>query len=80
MRALQHYGWVDRKAGIARIPIEHAIELLAARGLPAATGAAAEPPKAAALEAQPAPAGESAAPAAPAQNTAPEPKQEGQDS
>lgn len=28
------YGWIDRKAGIARIPIDRAIEILAERGLP----------------------------------------------
>ncbi len=33
--ALNTYGWVDRKAGIVRIPIERAMELLAERGLPA---------------------------------------------
>jgi hypothetical protein len=32
---LQSYGWVDRGAGVMRIPIERAIELLAQRGLPA---------------------------------------------
>ena len=32
---LSSYGWVDREAGVARIPIERAIELLAERGLPA---------------------------------------------
>jgi hypothetical protein len=33
--ALLHgYAWVDRQAGVARIPIDRAIELLAARGLP----------------------------------------------
>jgi hypothetical protein len=26
--ALEHYGWVDRDAGIARIPIERAMDLL----------------------------------------------------
>jgi hypothetical protein len=30
--ALGGYGWVDRDAGIARIPIERAMELLAKRG------------------------------------------------
>lgn len=33
--ALIGYGWVDRKAGIAKIPINRAMELLAERGLPA---------------------------------------------
>ncbi len=27
-RVLAHYGWVDRRAGIARIPIERAMELV----------------------------------------------------
>jgi hypothetical protein len=30
---LNGYGWVDRKAGIIRIPIERAMELTARRGL-----------------------------------------------
>lgn len=30
---LASYGWVDRKAGIVRIPIERAIDLAAARGV-----------------------------------------------
>jgi hypothetical protein len=33
MAILHSYGWVDREAGIVRIPIERAIEILAARGL-----------------------------------------------
>lgn len=31
---LNSYGWVDRKSGIVRIPINRAMELLAQRGLP----------------------------------------------
>ena len=31
---LHTYGWVDRQGGIAAIPIERAMELLAQRGLP----------------------------------------------
>jgi hypothetical protein len=31
---LASYGWVDRNAGIARIPIDRAMELLVERGLP----------------------------------------------
>jgi hypothetical protein len=31
---LHSYGWVDEKAGTVRIPIEHAMDLLAQRGLP----------------------------------------------
>ena len=33
---LTSYGWVDRKAGIVRIPIARAMELLATRGIAAA--------------------------------------------
>jgi len=32
---LHTYGWVDRRAGIARIPIERAMDLLATRAAPA---------------------------------------------
>ena len=31
---LQSYGWIDQAAGIARIPIDQAMELLATHGLP----------------------------------------------
>lgn len=31
---LGEYGWVDHKAGIARIPVERAIDILARSGLP----------------------------------------------
>ena|SRR5215510_14948073 len=42
-RALTTYGWVDRNAGIVRIPIDQAMKLTVERGLPA--GNAKEPPK-----------------------------------
>jgi hypothetical protein len=42
MATLHSYGWVDRQAGIVRIPIERAIDLLAERGLPAQGGDAQE--------------------------------------
>lgn len=32
---VKSYGWVDRKAGVVRIPVERAIDLLVERGLPA---------------------------------------------
>ena len=32
---LNSYGWVDRKTGVVRIPVQRALELLAQRGLPA---------------------------------------------
>jgi len=31
---LNSYAWVDQKAGTVRVPIDHAIDLLAAKGLP----------------------------------------------
>ena len=31
---LHTYGWIDKQAGVARLPIERAIELMAQRGLP----------------------------------------------
>lgn len=36
---LDSYGWVDRDAGLIRIPIQRAMELTAERGLPARTDA-----------------------------------------
>ncbi len=36
---LESYGWVDPKAGVIRIPIDRAIEILARKGLPARTKA-----------------------------------------
>ena len=33
-RILNGYGWVDRKKGVVRIPIDRAMDLLAQRGLP----------------------------------------------
>jgi len=33
-KQLHSYGWVDEKAGVARIPIEQAMDLIAQRGLP----------------------------------------------
>lgn len=32
--ALESYGWVDRPAGIAHLPIERAIDVVAEKGLP----------------------------------------------
>jgi hypothetical protein len=40
---LTTYGWVDRQAGIVRIPVERAIELLGERGLPARRPGGKEP-------------------------------------
>jgi hypothetical protein len=45
-KALNSYGWVDRKARIARIPIERALEIASQGGLPhAQPPAETEPPK-----------------------------------
>ena len=33
-KQLNSYGWVDEKAGVAHIPIERAMQLIAERGLP----------------------------------------------
>jgi hypothetical protein len=35
---LNSYGWVDQKAGVARIPIDRAMDLLLQKGLPVRTG------------------------------------------
>ena len=35
---LKSYGWIDKDAGIARIPIEEAMKLTVQRGLPARRG------------------------------------------
>ncbi|MCZ7593259.1 MAG: hypothetical protein M5U15_14475 [Kiritimatiellae bacterium] len=32
---IDHYGWMDQKAEIVRIPVERAIDLIAEQGLPA---------------------------------------------
>jgi len=50
---LNGYGWVDRQAGVVRIPIERAMDILLRRGLPVRTTT---PEK----QAAPKPAGESA--------------------
>jgi hypothetical protein len=41
---LDHYTWVDQKAGKVRIPIERAMELIAQHGLPVAPAAQTAPP------------------------------------
>lgn len=42
--ALKSYGWVDRDAGIVRVPIERAMEILVQRGLPPSKPMAAPTP------------------------------------
>jgi hypothetical protein len=41
---LNSYGWVDQQAGVVRIPIERAIQLVAQRGLPTRPPASVAPP------------------------------------
>lgn len=41
---LHSYGWIDQKAGIARIPVDRAIDIIAARGLPSRPAGASPPP------------------------------------
>jgi len=43
-QTLNSYGWVDEKAGVAHIPIERAMELVAQRGLPTTPRAGTAPP------------------------------------
>ena len=42
-RVLEHYGWVDKNAGVVRIPVERAIDVLAEKGLPYRSAAPVEP-------------------------------------
>ena len=42
-RVTEGYGWVDREAGIARIPVDEAMTLLAARGTPPRPAGARQP-------------------------------------
>jgi hypothetical protein len=43
-QTLNSYGWVDQQAGVARIPIDRAMALLAQRGLPTRPQAGVIPP------------------------------------
>ena len=43
-QTLHSYGWVDQPAGVVRIPIDRAMELLVQRGLPTRPQAGAVPP------------------------------------
>jgi hypothetical protein len=64
LERLNGYGWVDQKKGVAHIPIDRAIEILAERGLPkgSARGKGLTPAEAAAIIGPPA--GEPPRPAA----------------
>jgi hypothetical protein len=43
-QTLNSYGWVDEKAGVVRIPIERAMELVVQRGLPTTPRVGTAPP------------------------------------
>lgn len=43
-QTLNSYGWVDQKSGVARIPIERAMQLIAQRGLPTTPRVGTVPP------------------------------------
>ncbi len=45
-QTLNSYGWIDQKAGVAHIPIERAMQLLAQRGLPTTPKSGTAPPSA----------------------------------
>jgi len=45
-KELNSYGWVDEKAGVAHIPIDRAMDLIAQRGLPVQSAAAGKAPAA----------------------------------
>jgi hypothetical protein len=63
-KQLEGYGWVDAAAGVAHIPIERAIDIVAARGLPARAPATAEVTAAPDATSAPAPPAASTAPPA----------------
>jgi hypothetical protein len=43
-QSLDSYGWVDQKAGVVRIPIDRAMQLIAQRGLPTTPKSGSVPP------------------------------------
>jgi hypothetical protein len=45
-QTLNSYGWADEKAGVVRIPIDRAMQLIAQRGLPTTPRAGTVPPAA----------------------------------
>jgi hypothetical protein len=67
---LESYGWVDQAGGVAHIPIERAIDIISAKGLPSATAAGAATPGSP-VTAGATPAGSPASLASPRSATAP---------
>ena len=55
LERLQSYGWVDQPAGIAHIPIDRALEILATKGLPKIPAPALKPGEAAPIGVSPLP-------------------------
>jgi hypothetical protein len=51
-QTLNSYGWVDEKAGVVRIPIERAMQLISQRGLPTTPKAGSIPPSTVNVSAQ----------------------------
>lgn len=49
---LDHYGWIDKNAGVVRIPIDRAMDLIASRGLPVQGQAGAPTPYRTSLDMQ----------------------------
>jgi hypothetical protein len=49
---LDNYGWIDRKAGVVRLPIERAMDLIVERGLPVSGQPGAPPPTRTVLDMQ----------------------------
>lgn len=50
---LEHFGWVDKNAGIVRIPIENAMALTLKRGMPSRAATAVDAPALAASRQEP---------------------------
>lgn len=51
-QSLNSYGWVDQQAGVVRIPIDRAMQLIAQRGLPTTPKAGSVPPSEVSVENQ----------------------------
>jgi hypothetical protein len=71
-QTLNSYGWVDEKAGVVRIPIERAMQLLAQRGLPTAPKAGTAPSSAVKVANQAAERSDTSGKPSPAKTRAPE--------
>ncbi len=70
-QTLNSYGWVDEKAGLVRIPIERAMQLVAQRGLPTVPKAGIVPASAVNVATQAAQRSDTSGQAAPAKSQPP---------